>query len=165
MSYLEYNIRTVPTGLRKILYLNYPIILLLVTIASIGFLMLYSVAGGTLQPWAEPQIKRFGLGLAVMLFVAMVPIYVWRNVAGLGYLVSLVLLVASIGSLGLRGLNFGIDFTGGTLVELEYAQSVDPVTVRAVLGDAGIDDAIVQYFGTSRDILVRLPAHTTPWPS
>ena len=94
MSYLEYNIRTVPTGLRKILYLNYPIILLLVTIASIGFLMLYSVAGGTLQPWAEPQIKRFGLGLAVMLFVAMVPIYVWRNVAGLGYLVSLVLLVA-----------------------------------------------------------------------
>ncbi len=87
MSYLEYNIRTVPTGLRKILYLNYPIILLLLTIASIGFLMLYSVAGGTLQPWAEPQIKRFGLGLAVMLFVAMVPLYVWRNVAGLGYLV------------------------------------------------------------------------------
>ncbi|HCK76473.1 MAG TPA: protein translocase subunit SecF, partial [Gammaproteobacteria bacterium] len=73
------------------------------------------------------------------------------------WVLSFVLLVVSIGSLGLRGLNFGIDFTGGTLVELEYAQSADPVTVRAVLGDAGIDDAIVQYFGTSRDILVRLP--------
>jgi preprotein translocase subunit SecF len=73
---------------------------------------------------------------------------------------SIVLLVASLGSLGLRGLNFGIDFTGGTLVEIEYAESANPVTVRTVLGDAGIDDAIVQYFGTSRDILVRLPVRT-----
>ena len=73
------------------------------------------------------------------------------------WIVSLVLLVLSIGSLGIRGLSFGIDFTGGTLVELEYAQSADPVTVRSVLRDAGVDNAIVQYFGTSRDILVRLP--------
>ena len=75
-------------------------------------------------------------------------------------MLSIVLLVASLGSLGLRGLNFGIDFTGGTLVEIEYAESANPVTVRTVLGDAGIDDAIVQYFGTSRDILVRLPVRT-----
>jgi len=73
------------------------------------------------------------------------------------WIVSLVLLLLSIGSLGIRGLNFGIDFTGGTLVELEYAQSADPVTVRSVLREAGVDNAIVQYFGTSRDILVRLP--------
>jgi len=73
------------------------------------------------------------------------------------WIVSLVLLVLSIGSLGIRGLSFGIDFTGGTLVELEYAQSADPVAVRSVLRDAGVDNAIVQYFGTSRDILVRLP--------
>ncbi|HJP06624.1 MAG: protein translocase subunit SecF [Acidiferrobacteraceae bacterium] len=70
---------------------------------------------------------------------------------------SLALVVASAGSLGLRGLNFGIDFTGGTLVELAYLDSTDPVEVRAVLKEAGIADAIVQYFGTSRDILVRLP--------
>ena len=75
-------------------------------------------------------------------------------------MLSIVLLVASLGSLGLRGLNFGIDFTGGTLVEIEYAESANPVTVRTVLGDAGIDDAVVQYFGTSRDILVRLPVRT-----
>jgi len=73
------------------------------------------------------------------------------------WIVSLVLLVLSIGSLGIRGLSFGIDFTGGTLVELEYTQSADPVVVRSVLRDAGVDNAIVQYFGTSRDILVRLP--------
>jgi preprotein translocase subunit SecF len=73
------------------------------------------------------------------------------------WIVSLVLLVLSIGSLGIRGLSFGIDFTGGTLVELEYTQSADPVMVRSVLRDAGVDNAIVQYFGTSRDILVRLP--------
>ena len=54
-------------------------------------------------------------------------------------------------------MNFGIDFTGGTLVELAYLDSTDPVEVRAVLKEAGIADAIVQYFGTSRDILVRLP--------
>ena len=76
------------------------------------------------------------------------------------WVLSIVLLVASLGSLGLRGLNFGIDFTGGTLVEIEYAESTNPVTVRTVLGDAGIDDAIVQHFGTSRDILVRLPVRT-----
>ena len=73
------------------------------------------------------------------------------------WILSAVLLAASIGSLGVRGLNFGIDFTGGTLVELEYLQSTDPVAVRSTLKEAGIDDAIVQYFGTSRDILVRLP--------
>ena len=73
------------------------------------------------------------------------------------WILSAVLLAVSIGSLGVRGLNFGIDFTGGTLVELEYLQSTDPVEVRSTLKEAGIEDAIVQYFGTSRDILVRLP--------
>tara|TARA_B110000116_G_scaffold21083_1_gene16506 strand:+ start:251 stop:1261 length:1011 start_codon:yes stop_codon:yes gene_type:complete len=72
-------------------------------------------------------------------------------------LVSLVLLAISAGSLGIRGLNFGIDFTGGTLVEVSYAEAVDPVKVRSVLAEAGIDSAIVQYFGTSKDILIRLP--------
>ena len=94
MSYLEYNVRMVPTGIRKVLYLNWAIILLLTAIACVGFLMLYSVAGGSLTPWAEPQMKRFGLGLAAMFVVAMVPIYVWRNVAALAYAVGIALLLA-----------------------------------------------------------------------
>ncbi|MFP1644297.1 rod shape-determining protein RodA [Pontitalea aquivivens] len=94
MSYLEANLKTVPTGLRKVLYLNWPLIILLTAVACTGFLMLYSVAGGNLQTWAEPQIKRFGLGMAAMLVVAFVPIWFWRNVSALVYVVALLLLVA-----------------------------------------------------------------------
>ena len=94
MSYLEYTVKTTPTGLRKVLYLNWPLVILLIAVASAGFLMLYSVAGGSLSPWAEPQMKRFVLGLAVMLIVAMVPIWFWRNMSVVAYIVSLLLLVA-----------------------------------------------------------------------
>ena len=93
MSYLEYTVKYVPTGFSKILYLNWALILLLCAVCSIGFLMLYSVAGGSFSPWAEPQIKRFALGLGLMFFVAMVPVYFWRNVAGLAYGVSILLLL------------------------------------------------------------------------
>ena len=94
MSYLEYTVKTTPTGLRKVLYLNWPLIILLIAVASAGFLMLYSVAGGSFSPWAEPQMKRFALGLFVMFFVAMVPIWFWRNMSVLAYIVSVLLLVA-----------------------------------------------------------------------
>lgn len=94
MSYLEYTVKSAPTGLRKILYINWPLALLLVSVAGIGFLMLYSVAGGSLTPWVEPQMKRFGVGFALMLMMAMVPIWFWRNLAGLGYIISLILLIA-----------------------------------------------------------------------
>jgi rod shape determining protein RodA len=93
MSYLEYSVKSVPTGLRKILYLNWPLTILLTAVASIGFLMLYSVAGGSFTPWAEPQMERYALGVTAMLLVAMVPIWFWRNMAALAYLVSLVLLI------------------------------------------------------------------------
>ena len=93
MSYLEYNVKTVPAGLRKILYINWPIVILLTAIASIGFLMLTSVAGGDMSRWAEPQMERFIAGLMVMFVVAMVPIWFWRNIAGLAYGMSLLLLV------------------------------------------------------------------------
>ncbi len=93
MSYLEYTIKRVPTGPRKLLYVNWALVLLLTSVASVGFLMLYSVAGGDMSRWAEPQMKRFALGLALMFVVAMVPIWFWRNMAALAYAVSLVLLV------------------------------------------------------------------------
>ncbi|MGC1506054.1 MAG: rod shape-determining protein RodA [Sulfitobacter sp.] len=93
MSYLEYTVKSVPTGFRKILHINWPLALLLASVCGVGFLMLYSVAGGSFSPWAEPQIKRFGLGLAMMLGVAMVPIWLWRNLSGVAYGGSLILLV------------------------------------------------------------------------
>ncbi|MFC4670088.1 rod shape-determining protein RodA [Seohaeicola nanhaiensis] len=94
MSYLEYNVKSTPSGLSKILYLNWGLTLLILSVASVGFLQLYSVAGGSLTPWAEPQMKRFALGLAAMLVVAMVPIWFWRNVSAVAYALSVLLLVA-----------------------------------------------------------------------
>lgn len=93
MSYLEYNVKQVPTGLRKVLHLNWPVILLLTAICSVGFLILYSVAGGSLEPWAEPQMQRFALGMVVMFAVAFVPIWFWRNIAGAGYAMAFAMLV------------------------------------------------------------------------
>ncbi|SNR46461.1 rod shape-determining protein RodA [Puniceibacterium sediminis] len=103
MSYLEYSVKTVPSGLRKVLYLSWPLVLLLTAVASVGFLMLYSVAGGSFSPWAEPQMKRYLLGLTAMFLVAMVPIWFWRNMAVVAYLVSLALLVVVefFGSVGM----------------------------------------------------------------
>ena len=103
MTYLEYNVKTVPTGWRKILHINWPLVVLLTAVSCVGFLMLYSVAGGSFSPWAEPQIRRFGLGMAVMFGVAMVPIYFWRNMALVAYGGSLALLVfvEFFGSIGM----------------------------------------------------------------
>ncbi len=94
MSYLEYSVKTTPSGWHKVLYLNWPIVILLTAIACVGFLMLYSVTGGSFSPWAEPQMKRYLLGLTVMFIVALVPIWFWRNMAVVAYLVSLALLLA-----------------------------------------------------------------------
>ncbi|WP_372992838.1 rod shape-determining protein RodA [Sulfitobacter sp.] len=94
MSYLEYSVKHAPTGLAKILHLNWPLTILLATVSGVGFLMLYSVAGGTFTPWAEPQMKRFALGLGLMITVAMVPIWMWRNLAGVAYFGTVVLLIA-----------------------------------------------------------------------
>ncbi len=94
MSYLEYNVKWTPSGFSKILYFNWALALLIAAAAGIGFLMLYSVAGGALTPWAEPQMKRFAVGMVLMFVVGMVPIWFWRNMAALAFTVSLALLVA-----------------------------------------------------------------------
>jgi len=94
MSYLEYHAKYVPTGFRKLMYLHWPVILLLTAVASAGFIMLYSVSGGVPERWMEPQVQRFGMGMVLMICVAMVPIWFWRNMAVVAYLASLGLLLA-----------------------------------------------------------------------
>ena len=69
---------------------------------------------------------------------------------------SAILILISIGSLATRSLNYGIDFTGGTLIEVGYPEAMDLNDVRATLAANGFDDAIVQHFGTSKDVLVRI---------
>jgi len=103
MSYLEYKYQKVPTGFRKILHANWALVFLLTAVASVGFLMLYSVAGGDITVWAEPQMKRFALGVVVMMAIGMVPIWFWRNMAGLAYLgaLGLLVLVEVMGSIGM----------------------------------------------------------------
>ena len=72
---------------------------------------------------------------------------------------SMLLILASIGSLVIQGLNFGIDFTGGTMIELSYPEEAKLEEIRTKLEQNGYADAIVQNFGSIHDILIRLPVH------
>lgn len=73
-------------------------------------------------------------------------------------LITVGFIVLAVAVLFIRGLNFGLDFTGGTLVEVGYPQAVDLAEVRQTLESAGFDQAVVQTFGTARDVLIRLPS-------
>ena len=103
MSFLEYSQKMAPTGLRKVLHLNWPIIILITSVASVGFLMLYSIAGGNLDTWARPQMERFGVGMVLLFIVGMVPIWFWRSMSATAYLVAfaLLLVVEFFGSVGM----------------------------------------------------------------
>ena len=70
-----------------------------------------------------------------------------------------VLMIISIGSLATRGLQMGIDFTGGTLIEVGYQKAADLTALRNTLNEAGFSDATVQNFGTAKDVLIRLKLH------
>jgi len=75
----------------------------------------------------------------------------------IAFVLSAVLIVLSIGSLVTRGLNFGLDFTGGMLIEVAYSTAPDTEDVRDSLDAAGLDDAVVQTFGLDTEIVVRIP--------
>jgi len=74
----------------------------------------------------------------------------------LAFAFSAILIIIALGSLITRGLNFGLDFTGGTLIEVSYPSSVELDSVRKALDGAGFEDAVVQHFGTSKEVLVRI---------
>lgn len=69
---------------------------------------------------------------------------------------SIIMFTVSIGALAIRGLNLGIDFTGGTVLELAYSQAADLNQVRGTLAKEGFNDAVVQQIGTARDVLIRV---------
>ncbi len=79
-----------------------------------------------------------------------------RNIA---LIFSGVLMILSMGSLAVRGLQMGIDFTGGTLIEVGYQKAADLTALRNTLDTEGFGDATVQNFGTAKDVLIRLKLH------
>ena len=83
-----------------------------------------------------------------------IPFMKWRWVA---IALSGLAIVTAVASLSLQQLNWGLDFTGGTLIEVAYSDSADLSSIRSVLAEEGYDGAVVVSFGTDRDVLVRLP--------
>jgi len=93
MSFLEYRVKTAPAGLSKVFYVHWALVLVVTAVAAIGWLMLYSIAGGNIETWSEPQMKRYVLGLVMMFAIAFTPIWFWRSMSGLGYGIAMVLLL------------------------------------------------------------------------
>ncbi len=75
---------------------------------------------------------------------------------------SILLVVASIASLAINNLSFGLDFTGGTLIEVSYKETADVGVIRKQLESAGYDNPTVQHFGADTEVLVRLPQGYSP---
>jgi rod shape determining protein RodA len=117
MSYLEYNVKHTPTGLAKLLHVNWVLVVLLTAAASVGFLMLYSVAGGEFDRWTEPQMERFALALLVMFTIAFVPLWFWRSMAVLGYAVSVILLL-------------GVEFFGTVRMGAQRWLEIGPLRIQ-----------------------------------
>ncbi|HRP86663.1 MAG TPA: protein translocase subunit SecF [Gammaproteobacteria bacterium] len=80
------------------------------------------------------------------------------KVRKVAYAISAVLVLVSLASLATRGLNFGIEFRGGVVIEAGFPESVDLPPIRTALESAGIDRTVVQHFGSSREVTVQLMA-------
>ncbi|MEQ5774967.1 rod shape-determining protein RodA [Thalassospira sp. NFXS8] len=101
----------VPLG-RRLLLMNWTLVLLLSILSGIGFAMLYSAANGSLQPWAERQMMRFAAGLTLMILIALTDIRIWLRMSYAAYVISLILLVGveikgDIGMGAQRWINLG----------------------------------------------------------
>ena len=86
----------------------------------------------------------------------MKPVINFMGIRHVAFAVTVLLTLVSLGSLAVKGLNFGLDFTGGTLIEFAYEKPADLNKVREQLRGAGYEDAVVQSFGATTDVLVRL---------
>ncbi len=152
MSFLEYRVKTAPTGFAKVFALNWALVLVVTAVAAMGWLMLYSIAGGRLDLWAEPQMKRYVMGLVLMFIVAFTPIWFWRSMAGLAYGLSIILLliVEFFGTVGM-GAQRWIDL-GFMRLQPSELMKVTLVMALANYYDA-LDDKKV-----SRPLWVLIPA-------
>lgn len=83
-----------------------------------------------------------------------IPFMSWRRVAAV---ISISTFILSVFFIATRGLNFGVDFTGGTVLEVSYEQTADLNRIREILAGMNMTDVTVQNFGTSRDVMIRLP--------
>jgi rod shape determining protein RodA len=97
----------------KLLHLSWTLVLMICAVAGVGFLMLYSAANGSLEPWAARQMVRFAAGLGMMFAVALIDIRLWLRLAYPAYFVNLLLLVAVevMGSIGMgaqRWIDLGV---------------------------------------------------------
>jgi rod shape determining protein RodA len=151
MSYLVHNVKTVPTGFAKILAVNWALVVLIAAIAGVGFMMLYSVAGGSVEPWASAQFKRFVVGMVLMLCVGLVPLWFWRSVSGVAYGVALMLLV-------------GVEFIGEVGMGAQRWIDIGPIRIQpSELMKIALVMALAAYYDwlpaerTSRPLWVLVP--------
>jgi rod shape determining protein RodA len=109
---ISYRRQTMPL-LAKLWQINWSLVVLLLVLAFIGFAMLYSAAGGSLEPWAARQIARAAMGMLLMVIVAVIDIRFWMRWAYVGYLAAFLMLVAvqiqgSVGMGAQRWLDLGV---------------------------------------------------------
>ena len=93
MSFLEYRVKFAPVGFAKVFYVNWGLYLLITAAAAIGWLMLYSIAGGDMSVWAKPQMQRYAVGFVMALGITFTPIWVWRSMSGTAYVLTFLLLL------------------------------------------------------------------------
>jgi rod shape determining protein RodA len=151
MSFLEYRVKFAPSGFAKVFYVNWGLYLLITAAAAIGWLMLYSISGGDLSMWAGPQMKRYGVGLAISLAMCFTPIWFWRSMSGAAYALTFFLLVVVhfFGSVGM-GAQRWIDL-GFVRIQPSEFMKVSLIMVLATYYD-WLDDR-----RTSRPLWVLIP--------
>jgi protein-export membrane protein SecD/preprotein translocase SecF subunit len=103
--------------------------------------------------WGGRTLKKVSIGIQLLKKATHISFMGKRKLA---VVFSAILLAASIGSISVQGLNFGVDFTGGTVIEAGYDDSVELAPIRTALAASGFADAQVQHFGTSKDVLIRI---------